>query len=32
MKNREMVERLNARFHRTGPVGEGIRERVVRDH
>jgi acetyl esterase len=25
---REMVEWLNARFDRTGPVGEGIRERV----
>ena len=24
----DMVEWLNARFHRTGPVGEGIRERV----
>lgn len=25
---REMVEWLNARFHRTGPIGAGIRERV----
>ena len=25
---REMVEWLNARFHRTGPIGEGIRTRV----
>ncbi|MGA7411104.1 MAG: alpha/beta hydrolase [Bryobacteraceae bacterium] len=25
---REMVEWLNARFDRTGPIGEGIRERV----
>lgn len=25
---REMVEWLNARFSRTGPIGEGIRERV----
>lgn len=25
---REMVEWLNARFHRTGPIGEGIRPRV----
>jgi alpha-L-fucosidase 2 len=24
----EMVEWLNARFHRTGPIGEGIRERI----
>ena len=25
---REMIEWLNARFNRTGPIGEGIRERV----
>jgi alpha-L-fucosidase 2 len=24
----EMVEWLNARFHRTGPIGEGIRQRI----
>jgi alpha-L-fucosidase 2 len=26
---KEMVEWLNARFQRTGPIGEGIRERVL---
>ena len=28
---REMVEWLNTRFHRTGPIGPGIRERVAAD-